>query len=120
MNERNQDAPATRGVRIGQFVFAPRWIPTLATVLMATLLFNLGLWQLDRAHTKEYMEERLRLRSQETPHDLHSLLREGDDLSDFPVRLRGHFLNEFNFLLDNRTHRQQPGYEVITPFVTDD
>lgn len=109
---------SNRGIRFGPFLFAPRWFPTLATLLLATLLIKLGLWQLDRAHYKEHVLERLENRSGEAAYDLHDLLRVGSDLNDYPVRLHGHFLNDFNFLLDNRTHNRQPGYEVLTPFAT--
>lgn len=109
---------SNRGIRFGPFLFAPRWFPTLATLLLATLLIKLGLWQLDRAHYKEHVLERLESRSGEAAYDLHDLLRVGSDLNDYPVRLHGHFLNDFNFLLDNRTHNRQPGYEVLTPFAT--
>lgn len=108
------------GIRLGNFAFSPRWLPTLATVLMAILLFQLGLWQLGRAHYKEQVLERIHTRTGSAPHDLRSLLREGPDIDDYPVRLYGHFLNDFNFLLDNRTHNGEPGYEVITPFLSED
>lgn len=108
-----------RGIHIGPFLFAPRWVPTLATVLVAALLFKLGLWQLDRAHYKEQAQTRLATRAAQPPYDLRTLLRMQPDLDDYPVQLHGYFLNEFNFLLDNRTHGHQPGYEVLTPFVSD-
>ncbi len=105
---------------LGRFAFAPRMVPTLATLLMAILLFKLGLWQLSRAHYKENVLQRIEQRSHEAPLDFHSLLRQAPDIDDFPVRIRGHFLNQFHLLLDNRTHNQIPGYEVLTPFVVDD
>jgi surfeit locus 1 family protein len=113
-----QDHP-TKGIRCGRYVFSPHWLPAIATVLISILLFNLGLWQLERAHYKEQVLERIQTRSGDTPHDLRSLLRLGADINDYPVRLHGYFLNDFNFLLDNRTHNREPGYEVITPFVSD-
>lgn len=112
-------ARSYRGIRIGPFLFAPHWIPTLATVLMAALLFKLGLWQLDRAHYKEQVQARLETRSTDAAYDLHDLLHMNTDLNDYPVQLQGYFLNDFNFLLDNRTHNHQPGYEVLTPFISD-
>ena len=107
----------TKGLRAGSFLFAPRWIPSIATLLMLALLFRLGLWQLDRAHTKEAMLERMTSRAQVATTDLDSLLQLGGDIADYSVRLHGHYLNEFNLLLDNRVHAQTPGYEVLTPFL---
>lgn len=108
----------TKGLRAGSFLFAPRWIPSIATLLMLALLFRLGLWQLDRAHTKEAMLERMTTRAQIATTDLDSLLQMGGDIADYSVRLHGHYLNKFNLLLDNRVHAQEPGYEVLTPFLT--
>lgn len=107
------------GLRFGGFVFQPTWIPTIATALMATLLFNLGLWQLNRAHYKETVLERMEQRADSKPFELTELLRMDADINDFPVQLRGRFLNDFNFLLDNRPHQQIPGYEVLTPMLVD-
>src|SRR3990167_3133537 len=107
-----------RGIRLGPFVFTPSWIPTVATLLMLGLLFRLGLWQLDRAHIKEALLERMAARSQVETTDLDSLLQLGDDIADYSVRVQGHYLNEFNFLLDNRVHDGVPGYEVLTAFQT--
>ena len=36
------------------------------------------------------------------------------------MKLRGEFLPERQFLLDNRSHQGKPGYEVLTPFRTND
>lgn len=108
-----------KGVRIGAFVFAPGWLPTLATLLMAVLLFKLGLWQLQRAHYKEDVLQRLETRSKEAPYDLAGILRLAPDINDYPVQITGHYLNDRTLLLDNRTHNQIPGYEVITPFLAD-
>lgn len=109
-----------KGIKLGGFRFAPGLIPALATALVATLLFNLGLWQLDRAHYKESVLERIADRSQESRFDLDSLLRLDGDINDYPVRVQGRFLNQFNFLLDNRPRNQVPGYEVLTAFLVDE
>jgi len=108
----------TRGIRLGPLVFTPGWIPTLATLLMLGLLFRLGLWQLERAHFKEALLERMTTRSQVETTDLDSLLQLGGDIADYSVRVQGQYLNEFNFLLDNRVHDGMPGYEVLTAFQT--
>lgn len=111
--------PHRRGVHVGRFHFTPGWIPTLATLALLVLLFRLGQWQLDRAHYKEMVLERIASRSQVETADLDSLLRLEGDVTDYPVQVRGHYLNEFNLLLDNRVHDAEPGYEVLTPFLTE-
>lgn len=107
-----------RGIRIGSFRFAPRWIPTLATILMSILLFKLGIWQLHRAHFKEALQQRMATRSEKGTEDLDALMKLGRDVADYHVRLQGRFLNQYNFLLDNQLHDETPGYDVITPLLT--
>jgi surfeit locus 1 family protein len=118
MTRTSSNRPPPAGIRIGRWQFTPGWIPSIATALMLCLLFNLGLWQLQRAHAKEAILERLATRSQLATTDLHSLLELNEDVTDYPVRLEGEYLNDFNFLLDNRVQGGRPGYEVLTAFLT--
>jgi len=106
---------------LGPFRFAPGIIPTVATILMLSLLVNLGLWQLRRAEAKNSMVERLETRNQQASRDITTLtdVEMSADMTDFPIHATGQYLNEFNLLLDNRTHRGQPGYEVLSAFLTD-
>lgn len=105
---------------MGAFQFTPGIIPTVATLLMLCILVNLGFWQLRRAHAKEFIIDRLEQRSHLSPLSLDQLLEKGDDLSAYPLQLRGRFLPEFTFFLDNRTYNTQAGYEVLTAFLTGD
>lgn len=105
---------------MGGFNFAPGWIPSLVTLLVFTLLINLGLWQLRRGEAKQMMVERQQIRSEMAVRDLEDLndMELQTDLNDLPLQASGHYLNDHTFLLDNRTHRGEPGYQVITAFLT--
>lgn len=81
-------------------------------------LCELGFWQLNRAAQKETLIERYAQRSQQPVTDLATLLTQGNDVADLPLALQGSFLNQRNFLLDNRVINGQPGYFVITAFET--
>ena len=113
-------AHSRKGIVIAGLHFNPGLIPTVATILMLALLINLGFWQLRRAEFKEHMVERLETRSQQPARALHSLTEQelAGDMTDFPLQVTGHYLNEFSLLLDNRPYRGQPGYQVLTAFLT--
>lgn len=117
----SKSVPQTRtGLSLGSFWFAPGLIPTIVTLLMLALLINLGFWQLRRAAAKEAIVHRLESRSDQARRDIAELApaQMTGDMTDFPLQATGHYLNDFSLLLDNRTHRGQPGYEVLTAFLT--
>ncbi|MAR89674.1 MAG: SURF1 family protein [Pseudomonadota bacterium] len=108
------------GVQVGPYRFAPGVIPSLVTLVLLVLLINLGLWQLRRAEAKEYMVERLAQRSEQASRSLAALSPQDlqGDLTDYPLHARGRYLNQYQFLLDNRTYQMEPGYQILTPFLT--
>lgn len=114
-------AHSRKGIVIGGLRFSPGLIPTIATVMVFTLLMNLGFWQLRRAEFKEHMVERLESRNQQTSRDLSSLSPSdmSADMTDYPLHVTGHYLNDLSLLLDNRPYHGQPGYEVLTAFLTE-
>ena len=113
-------AHSRRGIVIGRLRFAPGLIPSIVTLLVLALLVNLGFWQLRRAEFKTQMVERLQSRSQQPSRDLNTLsaAEQFGDMTDYPLHVSGHYLNNFNLLLDNRPYRGEPGYEVLTAFLT--
>lgn len=102
-------------LRLGPFVFSPGWLATVVTLLLLTLLVNLGLWQKNRGDTKQDMISRYEERSRNNAQNLQTLISLGADSMDYPVTLEGTYQHEKTFLLDNRTHRGIPGFQVITP-----
>jgi surfeit locus 1 family protein len=94
--------------------FAPEWRITLFTVVMVPLMASLGFWQLQRAEEKAMLAAAFEERQQQGPALLSSLWdRPTGSLAYAPVRMRGRFLpNEF-FLLDNQVRDGQFGYEVL-------
>ncbi|WP_330924535.1 SURF1 family protein [Candidatus Sororendozoicomonas aggregata] len=94
-----------------------RKLSLLVLFLLPTLL-SLGFWQLARYHQKMAVEslaaERLNFSSQSL-----SALMTMDNPHLLPVTLKGHFLSDHVFFLDNQIHRGQAGVDVIMPFVTD-
>jgi surfeit locus 1 family protein len=96
-------------------LFTPEWRSVGLALLLLPLLFTLGLWQLERAEEKRVLQSHFEDRKLHGPVDFEALL-EIEDLRYQPVRFRGEFINQYTLFLDNRIHKQQFGYEVITPF----
>jgi surfeit locus 1 family protein len=93
------------------------WKLTLLTALLLPLLLSLGFWQLRRAEEKLELQEQYAARQREAPVAFEQLSASGD-LQYRQVELTGRYDNAHNFLLDNRIHQGQPGYDLITPLVT--
>lgn len=105
----------SKGLRMGDWVFAPRVLPTLAYLVLLPLLISLGVWQLDRAEQKhQALAERAAASRAPVV-----------DLNETPTRLASHeyrrargsgrFDASRQFLLDNRIQDGQVGYRVLTP-----
>jgi surfeit locus 1 family protein len=96
-------------------VFSPSWPMTLATLVLLGFFVSLGRWQWQRGVDKQAVWA-------EFQRDAPAASVDGgvDDLPRFSrVELRGRFDPAHQFLLDNRSHQGRPGYEVLTPFVTE-
>ncbi|OED35463.1 hypothetical protein AB833_30005 [Chromatiales bacterium (ex Bugula neritina AB1)] len=89
-----------------------------ATVTLVIVFARLGFWQLDRAAEKKQMLEHASQAQRAAPERTLAF----DDPRQFLYReflLRGKFDLHRQFLLDNRIHNKQAGFEVLTPFITD-
>ncbi|MEZ5570651.1 MAG: SURF1 family protein [Halioglobus sp.] len=97
--------------------FDAEWRLTLVTVLMVPLMIGLGFWQLQRAEEKAALSATFEARREQAPVALSDLRdKPSDVLAYTPVRLRGSFVPEAYFLLDNQVHGGQFGYEVLGVF----
>jgi surfeit locus 1 family protein len=96
-------------------VFAPSWAMTLATVLLLTLFVSLGRWQWHRGEAKQALWEAFE--SSPVP-ALATVPPNVDTVRRFwRVAFTGTAEPQHQFLLDNRIHAGQPGYEVLTPIL---
>src|SRR4051812_18812320 len=95
-------------------VFAPTWPMTTLTVVLFVGFIALGRWQWQRGMARQAIWDEYQRNSSpvEVPDG------ELDRVERFTrVVLKGHFEPAHQFVLDNRSHDGQPGYEVLTPFV---
>jgi len=98
-------------------VFAPTWPMTLLTLILLVLFISLGRWQWHRGDAKQAVwaeYERDAAAEALGSRNLDSIARFGR------ISLTGTFDSAHQFLLDNRSHNGQPGWEVLTPFVLED
>lgn len=105
---------------MARYCFSPRWLPTLATLLVLPLLISLGVWQLHRAAEKRVLQDYYQARAQAAPIDINHLSTIQKDLQFYSVMMTGHFDNAHTFLLDNKFYQHKVGYQVITPFMVKD
>jgi surfeit locus 1 family protein len=112
--------PAPMPIRFSAFgrVFAPSWPMTLATVVLLAVFVSLGRWQWHRGEAKQLLWEKF----ESAPVPVLSSTPPNFDTIDRYSRVAfdGRFEPTHSFLLDNRSHRGQPGFEVLTPFVLKD
>jgi surfeit locus 1 family protein len=94
--------------------FRPKWFFTVITVLFSILFINLGFWQLHRADEKQQLQQHFESQQHQPPTPFYQF---NQKLRFQNVLLEGHFDNSHNFLLDNKIHNHQIGYEVLSPFV---
>ncbi len=103
-------------LKLGGYRFAPGLWPSLAFLALFPLLLSLGFWQMERAGDKQALIERRADSEATAPLDLNRVaqLQEGDRYR--PARVRGRYIAEQQWLLDNRVLHGQAGYHVFTPF----
>lgn len=94
------------------------WKLSLFTLLLLPILVRLGFWQLEREQEKLALQSMYEVRQQAEAVNLDAL-DSGDDLQYMPVVMSGTYDNAHNFLLDNRIYEGQAGFEVLTPFDTE-
>lgn len=102
--------------------FSPGLVPTIATILILSLLVSLGLWQLDRAEQKSTIYQEFTKRREQPPVNLnneHELRDNKTGMLWRHITLSGEFISAMNILLDNQMLHGNAGYLVYTPFKLD-
>lgn len=95
--------------------FRPRWLPTLATLLVMGLTGYLGTWQKHRADEKRQLQVEFESRSRERTLVLDAKSR-ADDLRYRRARAIGVWHDAGPVFVDNRIHDGRAGFHVLVPF----
>ena len=99
----------------------PPWLGLLLVLLLVPVFVALGQWQWQKGERKAAAQNLRDTRGADAAVELPTALLDPSSelaaqLHYRPVRLRGQFVPEQQFLLDNRVHRERAGFHVITPF----
>lgn len=87
----------------------------LLQLLLIPAFIALGLWQWNKAESKTALQAALDTRSQEAVIAMPTTPADVDTLRHRRVVVRGHYDAGKQVLIDNRLHREQAGYHVVTP-----
>ena len=102
-----------------RMTFKPSFWPTLGFLIALPLLISLGIWQWHRAEYKQHLLDHYSAQSGQPALSLGQALKDPEGFRYFKMTVRGHYLNQHQFLQDNQFYQHQVGYFVLTPFVTD-
>ncbi len=106
-------------------ILTPKWIAAHVVVVVTAIVFiNLGFWQLGRLEDRKLENQIAESRYTATPEELGVLVAAvGDDLDSLRYRratVTGSYETEHELLTRNQVYRDQAGFHVVTPLVTED
>ncbi len=111
-------------LKVGNYRFAPKLIPALAAIVLVPFLISLGLWQLDRADQKKVIDNSVKEAQQKVALNINTFVKNSHIKKENfkqeiyrTASISGHYDNDHQFLLDNRTHKGKAGFHVLTPFI---
>lgn len=87
----------------------------LAATALACVFISLGLWQWRKFEAKTALQAELDARSRSAVVAMPITPVDAESLRYHRVSLRGSFEPEGQIFIDNRVHREQAGYHVVTP-----
>lgn len=93
----------------------PRLLPTLAVLLLVPSFISFGQWQWKKAADKQALQSLLDNRGAELPVQMPLTAADPESLRYRRVVARGVYDEQRQILIDNRIHREQAGYHVLTP-----
>ena len=87
----------------------------LIVAVLVPLFVSLGQWQWNKAAVKEARQALLDARAADAPIQLPGTPVDAENMRFRRVIVRGTFEAQKQILIDNRIHREQAGYHVVTP-----
>lgn len=101
-------------MKIARWQLQPSMWVVLATLGACALTASLGIWQLQRGHAKQALQDRYDVAAAQATLQLNA---EAQSRAGEVQRAQasGRYWAERQLLLDNQTHQRQPGYDVWTP-----
>jgi len=98
------------------FLRRPTWFAVALTVVGVLAFVRLGIWQLDRANEKDELLRRFAASAVASVEDF-GMVAEMPPEDRYPrLEVRGVFVPDHYYLLDDQTHSGQVGVHVYAPF----
>lgn len=98
------------------FLRRPTWFAVALTLVGVLAFVRLGMWQLDRADEKDELLRRYAASAAASVEEFGSIA-DNPPLDRYPrLSVRGVFLPDHYYLLDDQTHSGQVGVHVYAPF----
>lgn len=98
-----------------KYTFRPSLLMTLATLVMLALCIKLGLWQYNKAESKQALQAQLDKRLAEAPVVLPEKITNLEVWRYRRVKFAGIYDARYQVLLDNQVENTVAGYHVLTP-----
>lgn len=94
----------------------PAWPMAIATAAGVFFLSSLGVWQLQRADEKNQIQQQNEAYESSPPEELNFPITDPASLRFQRIRVKGKFISDKQFVLDNRYLDHQVGFNILTPF----
>lgn len=102
---------------LGHYLFKPRLVPSLMSLVFVLLFIVLGRWQWQRADYKQGLHDNYVKGMQSAALTIEAVRLLGKDVNSFPITVEGHFDNAHSILLDNQVENMTAGFHVFTPLI---
>jgi surfeit locus 1 family protein len=106
-------------MRIANYEFKPRLLPTLATLILLPVLISLGIWQLGRADEKRMLLQAQAQKALLPVYDISDEHAKPADLDHRRLKATGRFDAQHRIYIDNKVYQGKVGYDVVDPLMLD-
>lgn len=102
-------------MRIANYQFKPRLIPSLLVLILLPVLIRLGFWQISRANEKRAIIAAHNAEMALPPKRIDHALASAKGLKFHRLEIHGSFDDKYQIFIDNKIHQDKVGYDVVTP-----
>lgn len=102
-------------MRIANYNFRPRLIPTLAVLVLLPILVRLGFWQISRAQEKRVIISTEHAKMALPPEIITTSMTTTEGLRFRRLKITGKFFDKYQIFIDNKVSKDRVGYDVVTP-----
>jgi surfeit locus 1 family protein len=101
--------------RFSNYIFSLSWTGLLVLIICVPLFIKLGLWQYNKAHLKQEIQNNYNASLDTEALRLPAQFDNLDAWKHKKVTVKGHYKTEHQILLDNQVESSRGGFHVLTP-----